>query len=196
MVYHQWYYVVRNLSSRQRYALVLLAQSMLLAFWFLVVHPWHEHATMQERQKKQQMQLEHASYEQTEQELVRLRQQKQRFDQELNAATQQQPINDRMQHIIADLERNGLALHTIAKHDVQEQDWYNLLQVTVDAQGTLEQIVQFLRQLKERTALLDIAGVTLQRMQTGAYKMTVRLLLYTITKKSPSTLKKAEGLGG
>jgi Tfp pilus assembly protein PilO len=173
----------------------VFAQGLVWALWFFVVHPWHEHAALQEQQKKQQTHLEQTSYERTQQELVRLRQQKKSFEQELNAALQQQPINGRMQHIIADLERNGLALQTLAKQDVQEQDWYNVLQVTVDAQGTFEQIVQFLRQLKERTSLLDIAGITLQRVQTGAYKLTMRLLLYEF-KKSPSTLKKAEGLGG
>jgi Tfp pilus assembly protein PilO len=195
MLHPSWYYALRHVPAWQRYLLVFMVQVLLVAAWFMLLQPWFEHTMLQEQQKRQQTVLEHASYEKTEQELKDLRQQKNSLERELHAFVQTTSTNDRMQQLMHNLEQHGLVVQAIAKHDVQEHEWYSMLQITVDAQGTLEQILQLLRNLKERTDLMDISAITMQYTQNGVYTLHLRLMLYQV-KESPSTLKKAEGLGG
>lgn len=196
----RWYHHVLMLKKWHRYALTFSIGALLFLVWaFFLYMPLHKHimqVTVDVHQRKQDLKTSVS-----EQRLCK------RLSQEcsyLQQECQKHSTCDRSQQaidiIMSLCAASNLYLCSLQKGIQKIKTSHAYALMIVEAQGTLASISAFFENIDKKQLLIYCAEFHIERREKDIYSLqiTMKFLQHTKNMKneSPSTLEKAEGLGG
>ena len=108
-------------------------------------------------------------------------------------------LQERIASVMQMIETSGLMLGSLKVTDVRDKDWYTSVHIRIQAQGALKAIQSFFYTMQEQQLFVQCTEALVENQQEHMSLNCIITLFMPHEfdeNKSPSTLEKAEGLGG
>lgn len=208
MRYSKFYKLLLSFDDRHRYFYTFFLLVLLIGLWLLLWHipmqktiEYEHNRLTQLLVDKEKLVVEKGACKRLADQLRITEQDCIRFDDKISDA-------ELMAACMECATQVGLHINTLRIGDAKQKDTKKTIFFPIEATGSLAQVMRFFQEIADKKLGLEANVCSLQR-QTGATYVLRGLLKRIVVacgesfdkqgleaKKSPSTLKKAEGLGG
>ena len=202
MRYSSGYLRLLNVPERYRYGYTILLCALISLIWFVA---WYMPTEKNLQKTYQEAKLARNDKDvcSTQQALCKkLADDAEQLQKDVSGMCDSSSVSQHIATLIQCAQDAGLQLVSLRATEQKEHAWYTSSHATFEALGDIAKITQFFTLLTERQLLVQCDDASLVRQHDGTFLLHC-VLRSAIPKteslleaKSPSTLKKAEGLGG
>jgi Tfp pilus assembly protein PilO len=169
--YQKWYATLVHYPRRYRLYLTLLILLALVSFWQILLYKPFNRAIQFYRAKNKSFQGMLQESNNAQLQNVILSKTIQGLQQDLKGyQTQMQDVNEVVALVVKEARQNNLVLLTCRTEPLSDHEWYQAQSICIEIQGSLSDIMQWVKKLSEGSKLLSMPSVSITQVD----KTTVR----------------------